>query len=60
MARLAESPATLNAIREKALRNALNLNTYGTRASFEFGPTIVTFAERCEIERHLNGPTRRA
>lgn len=54
MPRLVESEATLKAIKEKALRNAKSQKTYGTRASFSLGRGIVSFAERCEIDRHLS------
>ena len=40
MARLANCEATRIEIREKALRNALKSNTYGTRATFSAGVTV--------------------
>jgi len=47
---------TSKAIRQKTLRNAKQLNTYGTRSSFPLGRGVVMFADRYQIDRHLSLP----
>jgi hypothetical protein len=58
MARLQENSETLARIKDKATRNAMQLNTSGKKASFSLGKTVVSFGERCEIYRHLGVPAR--
>lgn len=53
MPRIEESKETLEAIREKADRNAKENKTYGTKAIFDLGRGVISFEERCQIERHL-------
>lgn len=47
MARLADSQQTIDAIKKKALRNALKLGTYKTRSVFNGGRKVISFAEIC-------------
>jgi hypothetical protein len=56
MARLLENPETLARIKEKAMRNAKERNTYGTKAEFRFGLNVLNVEERHEIYRHLGVP----
>ncbi len=48
MAKLLESPETLDAIRAKAFYNAKRFGTYNKRSSFETGRNILTFSELCD------------
>lgn len=58
MPRLVESEETLRIIKQKALRNSKSQNTYGKRASFNVGPIVISFEERCQIDRHLQTQTK--
>ena len=47
MARLTESKQTIDAIKKKALSNAMRLGTYKTRSVFTPGRSIISFSEIC-------------
>jgi hypothetical protein len=47
MARLQENPQTIDAIKKKALQNAMKLGTYKTRSTFNEGRTVISFADIC-------------
>lgn len=53
MARLVESPLQLERIRLKALHNSVSLATYGTKAEFKPGRTIMDFESQCESIKRL-------
>jgi len=53
MPRLPETKEVLDAIRLKAYQNSKKMKTYGTRAEFDLGRGVVSFAEQCDIFRHL-------
>lgn len=47
MARLTESKQTFDAIKEKALQNAMKLGTYKTRSEFSLGRSVISFSDIC-------------
>ena len=58
MARLAESPETIERIRQKAAENAQALNTHGKRAHFTAGPVILDFESQCKRLKYLDTNNR--